>query len=228
MPTHTSSQMDKPSGRPARLLLGLTGALLALLILNLAVFDDLRMELTQARDYYAYKRRCVFCDTVREEIASGEAGSAIEALEDDVGALLEEARKGLGGKPVAPVSASTCAVSALDPIASATAVGARPCATSTDSSAVAPPVDRSCSRRVPDTTPIALDTLATGSPRSTTAPSTSTSSGACVAFTTRIPPSGAGTGPTESVHAARATASETGCSRKPTARIRISLLFIAP
>ena len=44
MPTHTSSQMDKPAGRPARLLLGLTGALLALLILNLAVFDDLRVD----------------------------------------------------------------------------------------------------------------------------------------------------------------------------------------
>ncbi|WP_315835866.1 benzoyl-CoA 2,3-epoxidase subunit BoxA [Bradyrhizobium prioriisuperbiae] len=42
----------------------------------------------------------------QEEIASGEAGGAIEALEDDVGALLEEARKGLGGKPVAPASAS--------------------------------------------------------------------------------------------------------------------------
>src|SRR5215210_4625415 len=44
MPTHTSSQMDNPAGRPARLLLGLTGALLALLILNLAVFDDLRID----------------------------------------------------------------------------------------------------------------------------------------------------------------------------------------
>src|SRR5918912_2660251 len=44
MPTHTSSQMDKPTGRPVRLLLGLTGALLALLILNLAVFDDLRID----------------------------------------------------------------------------------------------------------------------------------------------------------------------------------------
>src|SRR3954469_20113940 len=44
MPTLTSSQMDKPSGRPARLLLGLTGALLGLLILNLAVFDDLRID----------------------------------------------------------------------------------------------------------------------------------------------------------------------------------------
>src|SRR3954447_26418899 len=44
MPTHTNSQMDKPAGRPARLLLALTGALLALLILNLAVFDDLRID----------------------------------------------------------------------------------------------------------------------------------------------------------------------------------------
>src|SRR3954462_1898541 len=44
MPTHTPSQMHKRSGRPTRLLLGLTGALLALLILNLAVFDDLRVD----------------------------------------------------------------------------------------------------------------------------------------------------------------------------------------
>jgi DMSO/TMAO reductase YedYZ heme-binding membrane subunit len=44
MPTLTSSQMDKPAGGPARLLLGLTGALLTLLILNLAVFDDLRSD----------------------------------------------------------------------------------------------------------------------------------------------------------------------------------------
>ena len=41
MPTHT---MEKSAGRAARLLLGLTGALLALLILNLAVFDDLRID----------------------------------------------------------------------------------------------------------------------------------------------------------------------------------------
>jgi len=44
MPTHTNSQMDKPWERPSRLLLGLTGALLALLIVNLAVFDDLRID----------------------------------------------------------------------------------------------------------------------------------------------------------------------------------------
>lgn len=37
--------------------------------------------------------------------ASGE-GDAVEALEDEVSRLLEEARKGLGGKPVAPHSAS--------------------------------------------------------------------------------------------------------------------------
>src|SRR3954464_15697768 len=44
MPTHTSSRTDKRSGRPARLLLGLTGGLLALLVLNLAFFDDLRID----------------------------------------------------------------------------------------------------------------------------------------------------------------------------------------
>jgi hypothetical protein len=44
MPTHTTFHTDKPSGHPARLLLGLTGGLLALLILNLAVFDDLRID----------------------------------------------------------------------------------------------------------------------------------------------------------------------------------------
>lgn len=36
------------------------------------VFDDLRTELTQSREYYAYKRRCVFCDTIREEVATGD------------------------------------------------------------------------------------------------------------------------------------------------------------
>ena len=44
MSTHMNTHIDKPSGHPARLLLGLTGALLALLILNLAVFDDLRID----------------------------------------------------------------------------------------------------------------------------------------------------------------------------------------
>src|SRR5688500_10659700 len=44
MPTHMNPHIDKPSGHPAGLLLGLTGALLALLILNLAVFDDLRID----------------------------------------------------------------------------------------------------------------------------------------------------------------------------------------
>src|SRR5919112_3666085 len=44
MPTLTTTHITKPSGHPAKLLLGLTGALLALLILNLAVFDDLRID----------------------------------------------------------------------------------------------------------------------------------------------------------------------------------------
>ena len=44
MPTHTDTHIDSPVRRPTRPLLGLTGALLALLILNLAVFDDLRVD----------------------------------------------------------------------------------------------------------------------------------------------------------------------------------------
>src|SRR5215204_4410870 len=44
MSTHTETHIHRPSGPPARLLLGLTSALSALLILNLAVFDDLRVD----------------------------------------------------------------------------------------------------------------------------------------------------------------------------------------
>jgi hypothetical protein len=44
MSTHITPHIAKPSGHPAGLLLGLTGALLALLTLNLAVFDDLRID----------------------------------------------------------------------------------------------------------------------------------------------------------------------------------------
>src|SRR5476649_513035 len=40
------------------------------------------------------------------EVESGDSSETIEALEDEIGALLEEARKGLGGKAVAPHSAS--------------------------------------------------------------------------------------------------------------------------
>jgi len=42
----------------------------------------------------------------QEEIVADAGGGAVEALEDEVSKLLEEARKGLGGKPVAPHSAS--------------------------------------------------------------------------------------------------------------------------
>jgi hypothetical protein len=44
MHTYSDTHIDKPAGRSTGLLLGLTGALLALLILNLAVFDDLRID----------------------------------------------------------------------------------------------------------------------------------------------------------------------------------------
>ena len=44
MTTHGNGRTDRASGPPTGLLLGLTGALMALLILNLAVFDDLRID----------------------------------------------------------------------------------------------------------------------------------------------------------------------------------------
>jgi UDPglucose--hexose-1-phosphate uridylyltransferase len=33
------------------------------------IFDDVRRQLIQCREYFEYKRRCVFCDIVRQEIA---------------------------------------------------------------------------------------------------------------------------------------------------------------
>ena len=44
MSPHTNTHIAQPFGHPAGLLLGLTVALLGLLILNLAVFDDLRID----------------------------------------------------------------------------------------------------------------------------------------------------------------------------------------
>ena len=44
MSTHVNPHIAKPSGYPGGLLLGLLGALLALLVLNLVVFDDLRTD----------------------------------------------------------------------------------------------------------------------------------------------------------------------------------------
>src|SRR3954469_9274212 len=44
MTTHRDAHTDKASAAPTRLLLSLTGALLGLLILNLVVFDDLRID----------------------------------------------------------------------------------------------------------------------------------------------------------------------------------------
>lgn len=36
------------------------------------VFDETRRELREARDYYQYKRRCLYCDMVRQEIGAEE------------------------------------------------------------------------------------------------------------------------------------------------------------
>ena len=44
MPTHRNTQTHKASTVPTGLLLALSGALLTVLVLNLAVFDDLRID----------------------------------------------------------------------------------------------------------------------------------------------------------------------------------------
>ena len=36
------------------------------------VFDETRRELREARDYYSYKRRCLYCDMLRQEISAEE------------------------------------------------------------------------------------------------------------------------------------------------------------
>jgi UDPglucose--hexose-1-phosphate uridylyltransferase len=36
------------------------------------VFDEMRRELREAREYYQYKRRCLYCDMLRQEIAAQE------------------------------------------------------------------------------------------------------------------------------------------------------------
>jgi UDPglucose--hexose-1-phosphate uridylyltransferase len=36
------------------------------------IFDDIRLELKEAREYYQFKRRCVYCDIARQEISAEE------------------------------------------------------------------------------------------------------------------------------------------------------------
>jgi UDPglucose--hexose-1-phosphate uridylyltransferase len=36
------------------------------------IFDDVRRKLRQCREYYEYKRRCIYCDILRQEMADGE------------------------------------------------------------------------------------------------------------------------------------------------------------
>jgi benzoyl-CoA 2,3-dioxygenase component A len=55
---------------------------------------------------YTLEQQFSWEELPRQEESVAVADGAIEALEDDVGALLAEARKGLGGKAVAPMSAS--------------------------------------------------------------------------------------------------------------------------
>jgi benzoyl-CoA 2,3-dioxygenase component A len=55
---------------------------------------------------YSLEDQFGWTDLPAQQEFAGADSSAVEALEDEIGALLEEARKGLGGKAVAPVSAS--------------------------------------------------------------------------------------------------------------------------
>jgi UDPglucose--hexose-1-phosphate uridylyltransferase len=36
------------------------------------IFDEVRRKLDEAREYYQYKRRCIYCDIVRQELADAE------------------------------------------------------------------------------------------------------------------------------------------------------------
>jgi UDPglucose--hexose-1-phosphate uridylyltransferase len=36
------------------------------------IFDEVRRKLRECREYYEYKRRCVYCDIIRQEMAEGE------------------------------------------------------------------------------------------------------------------------------------------------------------
>ncbi len=36
------------------------------------IFDDVRRKLRECRDYYEYKRRCMYCDIIRQEVAAEE------------------------------------------------------------------------------------------------------------------------------------------------------------
>src|SRR5439155_8008476 len=36
------------------------------------IFDEVRRKLRECREYYQYKRRCVYCDIIRQEVAGGE------------------------------------------------------------------------------------------------------------------------------------------------------------
>jgi UDPglucose--hexose-1-phosphate uridylyltransferase len=36
------------------------------------IFDDVRRQLIQCRAYYEYKRRCIFCDIIRQEVTDEE------------------------------------------------------------------------------------------------------------------------------------------------------------
>jgi UDPglucose--hexose-1-phosphate uridylyltransferase len=56
------------------------------------VFDDTRRELREAREYYQYKRRCLYCDILRQEVAAEER---IVRLTSSFAAIVPYAARGL-------------------------------------------------------------------------------------------------------------------------------------
>ena len=55
------------------------------------VFDETRRELREAREYYQYKRRCLYCDMLRQEIAAEER---VVSLTPTFAALVPYAARG--------------------------------------------------------------------------------------------------------------------------------------
>jgi benzoyl-CoA 2,3-epoxidase subunit A len=64
--------------------------------------DNWRVVMTA----YSLDEQYSWSDLPAQQAFDDADSSAVEALEDEIGALLEEARRGLGGKAVAPASAS--------------------------------------------------------------------------------------------------------------------------
>ena len=66
------------------------------------IFDDVRRKLRQCRDYYQYKRRCIYCDIIRQDLADGDR--VIHATEHF--AVLAPVRRAVGVRDLDPAEAA--------------------------------------------------------------------------------------------------------------------------